>query len=616
MDKTAFTLGCNYWASHKGLYMWREWDASVVKKDMEFLAENGVRVIRAFPLWPDFQPLEWQSGTFCGMIMHGSRLKNDRLGKAGIDKTMTDRFGLFLDFAEMNGISVIVGLLTGWMSGKSFVPSAFTGRNVITDPFAMVWEQRFVRAFVHCFKNHKAVLAWDLGNECNVLGGSVSREQALVWTQLISDAIRTEDPVGVVISGMHSLSIDGSWRITDQGECCDMLTVHPYPEFTPYCNIEDIGSMRSILHLAAEASMYGDISGKPCMAEECGTLGPMAGDMNRAALYTQKMLLSSLAYGTTGFLWWCAFDQKHLDFSPYTDCALERELGFAACDYKVKPLLEKIKAFGEKLDKINCLPSAEYDGVCVLTPGQDHWGAAYASFVLAVQAGIRLKFITEENNLPDAMLYFMPSISGGGGLVKDKFDKIIENVKNGAILYLSCDNGYISRFSELTGLTIAGRSVYGNEITSEIDGVPHTFRRNTELTVIPCGAEVLYADGERILFSRFKLGKGTVFFLNAPMETDLVRKKGLFDMDYYKIYRTVAQAQTDFIITGKPKTVGATIHRDGGEIYAFFIAYDDCETAEIHLAGGYAFGESLFGSAEDGCIKFDDSGCLVRLIKE
>ena len=57
-----FRVGCNYWASHAGMMMWRNWDAAQVERDFAALAGNGVRALRVFPLWPDFQPLTRQYG--------------------------------------------------------------------------------------------------------------------------------------------------------------------------------------------------------------------------------------------------------------------------------------------------------------------------------------------------------------------------------------------------------------------------------------------------------------------------------------------------------------------------------------------------------------------------
>ena len=44
-----FFVGCNYWASHAGIAMWRKWDADTVRADLKLLSENAVEVLRVFP---------------------------------------------------------------------------------------------------------------------------------------------------------------------------------------------------------------------------------------------------------------------------------------------------------------------------------------------------------------------------------------------------------------------------------------------------------------------------------------------------------------------------------------------------------------------------------------
>ncbi len=41
-----FQLGCNYWASHAGIYMWRDWDKQVVKQAGSCSLWNTVRFLR------------------------------------------------------------------------------------------------------------------------------------------------------------------------------------------------------------------------------------------------------------------------------------------------------------------------------------------------------------------------------------------------------------------------------------------------------------------------------------------------------------------------------------------------------------------------------------------
>ena len=57
LEQGTMTLGVNYWASHAATRMWSQWDAAVVEQDFVALEKIGCRLLRVFPLWPDFQPL-------------------------------------------------------------------------------------------------------------------------------------------------------------------------------------------------------------------------------------------------------------------------------------------------------------------------------------------------------------------------------------------------------------------------------------------------------------------------------------------------------------------------------------------------------------------------------
>ena len=91
-----------------------------------------------------------------------------------------------------------------------------------------MWEVRFVKYFVSHFKNDPAIVAWDLGNECNCMGAVDSRADAWTWISIITNAIKSEDKSRLIISGMHSLKTEGVWNIQDQAEVLDVLTTHAY----------------------------------------------------------------------------------------------------------------------------------------------------------------------------------------------------------------------------------------------------------------------------------------------------------------------------------------------------------------------------------------------------
>ena len=126
-----FLLGCNYWASNAGADMWRRWDADCIDTDIEALSRCGVEVLRVFPNWRDFQPAEQ---------MYGGQGKPRELCLIGdvrpstryyLDETMLDRFGQFCTLVQKHGLRLIVGLITGWMSGRLYTPLVLHGKNSI-----------------------------------------------------------------------------------------------------------------------------------------------------------------------------------------------------------------------------------------------------------------------------------------------------------------------------------------------------------------------------------------------------------------------------------------------------------------------------------------------------
>ena len=138
--------GCNYWASHAGIYMWSRWDEKTVDDDFRQLSEIGIELVRVFPLWSDFQPINkvyGYHGNSEGISTDNGETLLDNFDP-GLDETMMDRFSKLIDIADKYKIKLIPSPLTGWMSGRLFVPHLLEGKNLITDPFAIKWEVRFV----------------------------------------------------------------------------------------------------------------------------------------------------------------------------------------------------------------------------------------------------------------------------------------------------------------------------------------------------------------------------------------------------------------------------------------------------------------------------------------
>lgn len=179
-----------------------------------------------------------------------------------LDSNMLDRFSSFLDVCEKYNVKIIVGLITGWMSGGLFVPAALYGESVISSLLAHYFEQLFIKGFVERFRDRDIILAWDLGNECNNNGDVKNRWEFASWVAMISNAIRASDPSRQIISGMHELSVAGTkWIISDQALFLDMLTTHPYPFWCQFTGIDETLSLRTTMHATAQTKLYSNIGG-------------------------------------------------------------------------------------------------------------------------------------------------------------------------------------------------------------------------------------------------------------------------------------------------------------------------------------------------------------------
>jgi endo-1,4-beta-mannosidase len=624
-----FFTGCNYWASHSGTAMWSDWRPEVVEKDFERMSKWGIKVLRVFPLWPDFQPITLLKGIFgypAEYRIGEELLSDDEEGRAGVSKTAMHHFEEFATLADKYNIKFIVGLITGWMSGRLFVPPALEGRNVLTDPLAIQWEVRFVKYFVSRFKNNPAIIAWDLGNECNCMAEIPSREAAWYWTSTITNAIKSEDTVKPVISGMHSLTPESNWSILDQAEITDVLTTHPYPYFVPHCDQDPINTIRTGLHAVSETLFYRGIGGKPCFAEELGTLGPMFASDEIGADFVRNNLFTLWTHDCRGFLWWCANEQSHLTHAPYDWNAIERELGFFKLDGSPKPIVEEVSKFTDFTMKFpyETLPPRLTDGVCILTKGQDTWGAAYSSFVLAKQAGLDIEFQYSSQPIKDAGLYLLPSLNGDACISRHRMNELLEKVKKGAVLYISANNALLSSFHELTGVKVMTRYksptndkvILANRedmVTLILKG---TYKCNLEVT----HAQIIGIDQDgNPAFTCAQYGKGKVFFLNYPLETYLSTQPGVFHENnanpYWLIYQYLKNnIPSDKLVTKDKPNIGITEHKldENSRIIAVINYEPETMDVDLKIDRGWQISENLYGGSEFPSIENGETRVSIK----
>lgn len=620
--KQEFLIGCNYWPSNGGCLSWKNFDEEVIRKDIERLAAYGVNCIRVFPSWEDFQPIRenpvpkspWFNKQGFKVRAGEEFLESQPFPESGLSAEKLAEFKKLLETARERDIKVIVAFLTGWMSGRRLVPEYYRNKDLITDPAAVLYECRFIKDFISEIKGYDNVIAYEPGNECNCLSYETTEPQTELWLKAICDTIRLADDTRPIYSGMHTTRLQGEFNQILISRHADVLTTHPYPVFTPYCGNEGMLNMRASLHAACETFYYSSVAGKPCMVEEIGTTGPCILNDELTADYCERSLLTSLAVGTNGYLWWCAFDQT-FDFEPYNINTNERNLGLFAANYEPKPVIERIRKLKAVLDKTGVLPAPKSDATGILFSRSETWRSAYGAFTLGVQAGRTIDFNYEETPVRNADYYILPCIEFCSSTPYKRIRELKERVKNGAKLLITYDGGGIADFEELTGLTVLGREKTNFVKTAKIDGKELELPCSCRLIAGVKTAEVLYRDNEGDVFvSRNKLGKGAVTFVNAPIERVFTESYMPESTALYKIYE-IFFAEKEKIVGVNSSRCMVTVHESGESVKVMLNNYDENKVLDIKIKDGFKLGEVYNAKIEDGKITFSGSFAIIELKK-
>lgn len=560
-----YMLGCNYWASYAGLNMWSDWRPDIIEQDFRQLLSTGVDTIRVFPLWNEFQPIVLQRGNGREWVVEDRYIEDIYNAESLMSASRIQRFDEFVRIAETCGMKMSVGLITGWMSGRMYYPPILENKLLLSDPLSVFLQVKFIEYFVNRYRNASCIVAWGPGNECNAIESFGSPEAAWMWLSIITNTIRRYDTTRPIMAGMHGLSVKKCWRIGNVADTCDYMTTHVYPIWTPHADTEVLTDMKTVLASTAQSVYYQDLSGKPCIIEEIGTLNPMLGDESIAAQYMQNVCYSSWVHGINGCFWWCAYEARFFEQPPYQWCTNERELGLFYEDRAPKKVAKAFTDFSDFLKQFPYarLPKRRIDAVCVLSSTEDMWGVAYHCFILAKQAGFDVQFAAEDQPLPDAPLYILPSVSGNEHIKDRYYQNLLKKVENGASLLVTCDDGLLNFFESIFGMVSKGRERDVNGYLL-LDGKRLPIKRRYAVRMEPAGAKVLAHDEKgNPIYVKNRYGKGTVFYLDCPIETMIVDEKHLCSADgnaYYKIYELFADEVLKTRARRQHRSVGLTEH--------------------------------------------------------
>jgi len=377
MEGGEFHLGVNYWPRKKAMWWWKRFDLQEVKEEFGIIATLGLKVVRIFLLWEDFQPSPEE-----------------------ISQTQLTNLTQVLDVAVENKLVIDLTFFTGHMSGPNWVPKwllddsveripnpivrqvVSDGGNLLLDQnqggYVDIYENQIAReaAFllmktvVSSLSNHPGVWCWNLGNEPDLLVNVKNEENVLSWIREMKQIVRDQDQLNrPLIFGLHLLSMveNNGFRVDHIGELTEFSVMHSYPMYTSWAD----GPLDAKL-VPFTCVLSSLLSGKPTLMEEWGgcTLShshlPQEVNEKQAAnglgkiwnwiaygeernqfmasedafcLYVQDVIHNLIAVGATGSMLWCFadYDPSLWDLPPCKESVHERFFGLVRTDGSLKP---------------------------------------------------------------------------------------------------------------------------------------------------------------------------------------------------------------------------------------------------------------------------------------
>jgi hypothetical protein len=250
------------------------------------------------------------------------------------------------------------------------------------------------------------------------------------------------------------------------------------------------------------------------------------------------MLWNLWSANARAMLWWCAFDQDHLDTAPYDWRQVYQEFGLMTSDRRNHPYADAVRDFARFQDGLpfKALPAVKRDAVFVTADKE----VAHAAYVLARQAGLFPRFAAPDAPLPKADVYFLPCVVGRGYLGTRAWDDLRARIAAGAHLYISWDDTFLTHLHEVTGAELQTRRAGGDKGVYDFGAFALELPGDVRAEFAAIDAKILAtdADGKPIFFSH-AYGKGQVHYLGFPLEKRVYARAGGFATDAWRVYAQI-----------------------------------------------------------------------------
>lgn len=331
---------------------WRRFDRAEVEDDFARIGAAGFDSVRIFLLWEHFQP------------------EPRAVSKEGLSE-----LAQVADLASAHGLSLLVTLFTGHMSGVNWIPGWLLDPSRSAQRFRIVagdrvvdagirnWyaesslieaQARLAREVAALLRDHPALWAWDLGNESSNCVIPPSRKAAREWLERVADAIRSVDGRHPITLGLHLEDLEEDRRLgpAEAATVCDFLSMHGYPIYTPWAGSTTEELLLPFLGLVTEW-----LGGREVLFEEFGAPALPRETLNRlgrpsllldedeAGAFMERASLALRRFGFPGALVWCYgdYDERLWNEPPFDAIIHERWFGLWRADGSPKPAVAAIK---------------------------------------------------------------------------------------------------------------------------------------------------------------------------------------------------------------------------------------------------------------------------------
>ncbi len=380
-----FQLGVNYWPRTQAMSMWSQFDLAAIDDDFARIRALGLHAVRFFLRWFDFAP-----------------------GPTDVDATALANFVRVLDCADRHGLVTMPTLFCGHMSGANYLPSWTLDEGTSAGRFRTITERgespygvgdfytgdlleaqrELARELGIRARDHRALLAWDLGNEFSNLREPRSPRDAAHWSAALSHDLFEASNVRAT-GGLHGedLERDRNIRPSSIAAPWPYATMHGYSAYSAFArgrrDAEVVPFLADVTaSCARKAVLFSEFGNPACPPEGAPPNGPACLSELEMADYAHCVLDRLQHRGALGAYWWCWTDYapELATRPPFDRAPHELRFGLVRADGTEKPVAKTLAAFARERRTVTEARPAIVDETAYFRDLPNSLDRAYAAY--------------------------------------------------------------------------------------------------------------------------------------------------------------------------------------------------------------------------------------------